>query len=125
MLRSRHRRLLAWLGLFAMALVLIAPSIGQWRQAQRTVLDDALASAICVADVSLSPAHSRSQDHGPLSPACGYCWVATHLSPVPGTTDPISPARFLLRRSLSVAPATLLAEALPPSPLPRAPPRFD
>ncbi|AVF40867.1 DUF2946 domain-containing protein [Pandoraea apista] len=124
MLRLRHRRLFAWLGLLAMALVLIAPSVSQWRQAQRALLDDALASAICVASDSQTSAHGRSHDHGLLSQACGYCSVAAHLSPAPGVSGPVSPLRVLLARTRVSLLETRRTEAFPPSPLPRAPPRF-
>ncbi|WP_150551694.1 DUF2946 domain-containing protein [Pandoraea soli] len=124
MLRLRHRRLLAWLGLLAMALVLIAPSVSQWRQAQRALLDDALASAICIAHGSQTSTHGRSHDHGLLSQACGYCSVAAHLSPAPSVSGPVSPLRVLLARSRVSTLETRLTDAFPPSPLPRAPPRF-
>jgi hypothetical protein len=127
--RKRLTSLAAWLGLMAMWLALVAPTISRLLEASQS-----LVVPVCVAaDQPGAPAHHirirlDGQHDAPAAPlnACGYCGLFAHSSLLP-TLPPVVPAALLLvllslvfARSERFTPLSVF-----PAGRPRDPPRFS
>lgn len=100
-LRNR-RRLTAWLGLFAMCLVVLVPLVSQWVVAAR--IDDPATAALCSV---MQPAGDAAQTQGahrgdPLA-ACGYCDLLADHPTVPAMPMPMLVLVVLV--AITVVPA--------------------
>ncbi|NKJ50501.1 hypothetical protein CIC12_28010 [Burkholderia sp. SG-MS1] len=131
-LRSRNRTT-AWLGLFAMWLVVFAPLVSQMLMAGRAhepiaALCSALQpSGASEAGLVAQAAHSAPEpvhlSHDDAFGACGYCHLLEHHVAMP-TVDAVEPPAALVLAG--TAPPTLSTRFTPlgafPSGRPRAPP---
>jgi hypothetical protein len=117
-----HKRLTAWLGIFAMCLVVLVPLVSQLVMSAHAHEPNAV---LCSA---LEPAGDHAQAHAmngdPLA-ACSYCdLLADHIA-VPGV-PPVMPVLVVL---IAIAAAPILSTRFTPlgafpSGRPRAPPVF-
>jgi hypothetical protein len=128
-LRSRNR-MTAWLGLFAMWLVVFAPLVSQMLMSSRAhepiaALCSALqptgaSHASLVANTAPEPVHLSHDD---AFGACGYCHLLEHHVAMPTVAAVEPPAALALA---GTAPPTLSTRFTPlgafPSGRPRAPP---
>lgn len=128
-LRSRNR-MTAWLGLFAMWLVVFAPLVSQMLVADRAHEPFA---ALCSALQPRDPGEANGASHAAPAPvhlshddafgACGYCHLLQHHVAMPTVAAAAPPAALALAGS---APPTLSTRFTPlgafPSGRPRAPP---
>lgn len=121
-----HRKLTAWLGLFAIWLGLVMPVVSQGVQRH---LSPVLSLSICVAD-SESDGHAITLDteqshYHPITAAtCGYCGLLASHPPIIYITAPLPVAGI----NYALIAATLyhrvsLAALFPPS-FARAPPHL-
>jgi hypothetical protein len=139
-----RRCLTAWLGLVAMCLVVLAPTISHVLRASRviavpvcTVDGGELAHRLVMAAVPMMTVAMHGSDsmggmsgahHSDSSPMddCGYCDLLHHAPSMPGV-PPAQPALILLLFAVLMLPA--LARFTPfgafPSGQPRAPPRVS
>ncbi|MDR5820127.1 DUF2946 domain-containing protein [Caballeronia sp. LZ043] len=110
MTRNARNRFVAWLGIAAMWLAIVAPVISQ-TLAARAAADDPLAALCAVspsgqaahATSALLPSHDAASHHEDAGhfDACSYCGLlAHHLPVVPGTT----PQAARIERVARVAP---------------------
>lgn len=124
MTRRVHRRLAAWLGLFAMLLALAGPLYAQWR-----ALDSlALAQSIDLSVLHCGEGYGLPESGAPawvkgLS-QCGYCDLLGNSPPLPSALPPAllpPPGRFFAQAPPAVVPLTALVTL----PQPRGPPVFQ
>jgi hypothetical protein len=117
----RLRTLLtAWLGLLAMALIVLAPLVSQLERA--ATRDAALAAApLCAAQ----PAgmHGKPQPLHDSLAACGYCNLLAHPTPAPALAAPVATALILLCAAAPVLSIGFRPREAFPAGQPRAPPR--
>jgi hypothetical protein len=124
MIPRTHKRLTAWLGIFAMCLVVFVPLASQLVMAAHANEPNAV---LCSAfDTGVD--HSRAQAHainGDSLAACAYCDLLANHVAVPAV-PPVMPVLILL---IAVAAAPVLSTRFTPlgafpSGRPRAPPVF-
>jgi hypothetical protein len=116
----RHRT--AWLGLFAMALIVLAPLVSQLASAHAARAGEPVAALCSALRTSADTAHHIQGD--PLS-ACAYCDLMAGQAAVPA----MPPAWLILVVVVALAAApSLSTRHIPflafPSGRPRAPPRL-
>lgn len=119
-----RKHLTAWLGLFAMWLIVLAPVVSQLVVAAR--LDDPATAALCSATQPATATDGGYHAHGDSLAACGYCdLLAGHMA-IP--TLPPPSLLVLVILVLIVAAPILSTRFTPlgafPSGRPRAPPAF-
>jgi len=130
MISGSHRRLTAWLGLIAMWLVVIAPTVSRLAYTSRD-----LVVPVCAATggaqqpgASFYRIHVGGQHDAPANPlnACGYCSLFAH-SAVLLSIPPAAPAVLLLALLPLVVPRRTRFTPFSafPSGRPRDPPRFS
>jgi hypothetical protein len=128
MLRLRLQKIGSWLGLLAILMSTLAPTVSQ-ALAAHDRLGDALAT-YCSADPTNSPvAHDVAPDSksSPSSPsyhwqACAYCGLLAHVPVLPGTSTVFAAELSVVRATVVV---TRDAVHIPPfysAAQPRAPP---
>ena len=83
--RSRNRTT-AWLGLFAIWLVVFAPVASQWL-ASHGIAEPAALHAMHHAEMDAHAAGGQMPAHHHLG-ACGYCDLLTHHVPAPSVAAP-------------------------------------
>ena len=121
-----HRKLTAWLGLFAIWLGLVMPMVSQSVQRH---LNPILSLSVCLAD-SESGGHAitlnvdQSRYHQITAKACGYCGLLASHPPIPYFTTLLAVAGI----NYALVAATVhhrvnLAPLFPPS-FARAPPHL-
>ena len=119
-----HRKLTAWLGLFAIWLGLVMPMVSQGVQRHQNPV---LSLSVCAADsesdghgITLDAEHSRY--HQITVAACGYCGLLANHPPVPyiAVPPPMAGINYAL---IAATPhhRVSLASLFPPS-FARAPP---
>jgi hypothetical protein len=120
MIPLAHKRLTAWLGIFAMCLVVFVPLVSQLVMAAHANEPNA---ALCSAfDTSVDHAQSHSVNGDSLA-ACAYCdLLANHVAVT--AVPPVMPVLILL---IAIAAAPVLSTRFTPlgafpSGRPRAPP---
>ncbi|MDE1180803.1 DUF2946 domain-containing protein [Paraburkholderia sp.] len=117
-----RKYLIAWLGLVAMGLIVLAPVVSQLVVAAHRVGDTE--SALC--STAQSPSGGIDHSHAERLAACAYCGLLADHGVVPTLPTTLLPA--LLLASL-VGVAALSTRHVPsatfPSGRPRAPPRVS
>ncbi|MDR5757045.1 DUF2946 domain-containing protein [Caballeronia sp. LZ035] len=106
MTRNARNRFVAWLGIAAMWLAIVAPVISQ-TLAARAAADDPQA-ALCAVAPSAEGAHAASASHDAAGhvDACAYCGLLAHHLPVaPG----ITPQAARIERVARMAPRAPVA----------------
>jgi len=122
MLRLRLQKLGSILGLLAILMSTLAPTISQALASQHR-LDNAL-TTYCSADAA-APAGDRSHPANAHWEACAYCGLLLHTPVLPG-----APATFIAAATVAHAPDTAVrievrATEIHTAAFPRAPPRFS
>jgi hypothetical protein len=114
-----RKHLIAWPGLFAMWLIVLAPLVSQIVATHRDVATE---SVLCSA---VQPSASNTlHDHGNRLAACGYCDLLADHATVPPTPAAL-PTLFVLGApavmalSLRHVPASPFADARPRAPPPQ------
>ncbi|RDK02913.1 DUF2946 domain-containing protein [Paraburkholderia lacunae] len=116
-LRAR-KHTVAWLGLVAMWLVVLAPLVSQLIAAAQA---DGPFSAVCsaVRSEGSAPAHDVSSDQWS---ACGYCDFFAHHVPAANVPPPEPVATVFVARAQVSKPSEFVPYAAFPSGRPRDPP---
>ena len=120
MTRNARNRFVAWLGIAAMWLAIVAPVISQTLAARDAATDPQ--AILCTVDVSAPDAHAGHHDAANHFDACSYCGLLAHHVPLLAVALP-GVAR--IERSARVAYAPALAAVHAKSfnaARPRAPP---
>ncbi|MDR5779370.1 DUF2946 domain-containing protein [Caballeronia sp. LZ065] len=128
MTRNARNRFVAWLGIAAMWLAIVAPVISQ-TLAARAASDDPQA-ALCTVSPSAEAAHAARaspalHDAAGHLDACSYCGLLAHHLPV---TPGITPQAARIERVARMAPRAQVASIHSKSfnaARPRAPPVFS
>ncbi|MFM0522015.1 MULTISPECIES: DUF2946 domain-containing protein [Caballeronia] len=81
MTRNARNRFVAWLGIAAMWLAIVAPVISQTLAARDAATTDPQA-ILCTVDVSAPDAHAGHHDSANHFDACSYCGLLAHDLPV-------------------------------------------
>ncbi|MGB6242627.1 MAG: DUF2946 domain-containing protein [Castellaniella sp.] len=121
----RWRRYAAWVALFAMCLVALAPSVSKWLAAEQGLVWVDVCGPSGPEQVALSLVPDDGEPHSPAleDPYCGYCVLVHHLPFVPPAgaafERPAAAPLVVRYRHLAQAPVTRLARRAHP---PRAPP---
>jgi hypothetical protein len=89
-----HRKLTAWLGLFAIWLGLVMPMVSQGVQRH---LNPILSLSVCLADNEsdshvITPDTEQSRHHQITVAACGYCGLLASHPPIPYFAIPLAVA---------------------------------
>lgn len=128
------QRRLAWLGLFAMLLVALAPTISQWRASaspHAMAAMHAMHHAMAMGDAadSAHATHGHAGAHEPASgsndgKACGYCDFFAQVPSVGGVSHPPFATMALPQPLPPVFVAVRLAPRFVIAARPRGPPSF-
>jgi Protein of unknown function (DUF2946) len=123
MLRLRLQKIGSWLGLLAILMSTLAPTVSQ-ALAAHDRLGDALAT-YCSADPEASPlAHDGKSPHSPAFhwQACAYCGMLAHVPVLPGTATVFAAAISVARAPIAAARNDLHVPLVYTAAQPRAPP---
>jgi hypothetical protein len=124
MYRVRFPRLGSLLGLLAILMVTLAPTVSQVLASHHR-LSDAL-ETYCSADVATPVQDGKPAHHaGAHWQVCPYCSLIAHVPTLPGT--PVALAALLAQRyvPVAVAPAEVRGQFVHTAAQPRAPPVFS
>ncbi|KXV09912.1 hypothetical protein CR51_09800 [Caballeronia megalochromosomata] len=80
MTRNARNRFVAWLGIAAMWLALVAPVISQTLAARNAATDPQ--AVLCAVDASATDAHASHHDAANHFDACSYCGLLAHNLPI-------------------------------------------
>jgi hypothetical protein len=126
MLRLRLQKIGSWLGLLAILMSTLAPTVSQTLAAHDR-LGNALASYCSAQQPPSDPG-----DAGKTAPAsgyhwqaCGYCGLLAHLPVLPGIVAVFAAALLVVRAPMRAVRATLHVPLCHTAALPRAPPVFS
>jgi len=126
--RRTSQRRLAWLGLFAMLMVALAPTISQWRA---SASPHAMHHAMAMGGMTDAEhaAHMRGAAHGRAADSddwkqCGYCDFFAQAPSVGGVSHPSLTTIALPQPLPPVFVAVRLAPRFAVSARPRGPPSF-
>jgi hypothetical protein len=124
MLRLRLQKLGSLLGLLAILLSTLAPTVSQTLAAHHR-LGDALAT-YCTAEA----AAGATQDAGPHAPAqhwqaCAYCGLLAHVPVLPGVSVLFAVSLAVARATVAPSRPEVRAPASHTTAQPRAPPAFS
>lgn len=130
--RKRLTSLAAWLGLVAMWLAVVAPTISRLVEASQDLVVPVCVAADQAGQPGASAHHIRirvdGQHDAPATPlnACGYCGLFAHSSLLP-TLPPVVPVALLLVLLSLIFPRReqFTPFSAFPSGRPRDPPRFS
>lgn len=132
MTSGSRKYLTAWLGLLAMWLIVVAPTVSRWVEASQELVVPVCVSADQAGQPGAPVHHIRirldGQHDAPATPlnACGYCSLFAHGSLLPAL-PPVVPVVLLLALLPLIFPR--LERFTPvsafPSGRPRDPPRFS
>ncbi|HTH61902.1 MAG TPA: DUF2946 domain-containing protein [Paraburkholderia sp.] len=126
MFRVRIQKLGSLLGLLAILMTALAPTVSQVLASQRQ-LSDGLAT-YCTAHPANAASHDDGDDdnHPATShwQACAYCGLLAHVPAVTGGTAPLFVAQRVIRVSVRATPVEARAVRTYASAQPRAPPAF-
>ncbi|SPB16414.1 MFS transporter [Caballeronia novacaledonica] len=120
MTRNARKRFVAWLGIAAMWLAIVAPVISQTLAARNAATDPH--AILCTVDASATDAHASHHDAANHFDACSYCGLLAHDLPV--ATDVAHDAASIERvtRAPAFASADSVASKSFNAASPRAPP---
>jgi hypothetical protein len=127
MLRLRLQKIGSWLGLLAILMSTLAPTVSQ-ALAAHDRLGDALAT-YCSAAPANSPAAQDSKS-SPSSPAyhwqaCAYCGLLAHVPVLPGTSSVFAAEVSVARAPIAAARHAAYVPLFYSAAQPRAPPVFS
>jgi hypothetical protein len=124
MLRIRLQKLGSLLGLLAILLGTLAPTVSQTLAAHHR-LGDALAT-YCTAEAT-STATQDSGHHAPAQhwQACAYCGLLAHVPVLPGAAVPLAVAVAVTRATVAPTRVEVRALTVHTAAQPRAPPVFS
>lgn len=123
MLRLRLQKIGSLLGLLAILMSTLAPTISQ-ALAANDRLGQALAT-YCSADQDNSPvAQNSKSSHSPAFhwQACAYCGMLAHVPVLPGMTTAFAAVLLVARAPVSAAPVAVYVPVFYTAAQPRAPP---
>ncbi|WP_321791144.1 DUF2946 domain-containing protein [Caballeronia sp. J97] len=80
MTRNARNRFVAWLGIAAMWLAIVAPVISQTLAARNAATDPR--AVLCAVDASATDAHAGHHDAASHFDACSYCGLLAHHLPI-------------------------------------------
>jgi hypothetical protein len=126
MLRLRLQKIGSWLGLLAILMSTLAPTVSQ-ALAAHDRLGNALAT-YCSADPDSSPvAHDGkpSQPHAFHWQACAYCGMFAHAPVLPGTATVFTAALSIARAPVVESHDAVYVPHFYTAAQPRAPPAFS
>lgn len=126
MLRLRLQKIGSWLGLLAILMSTLAPTVSQ-ALAAHDRLGQALAT-YCSADPDNSPlAHDGKSSHPPAFhwQACAYCGMLAHVPVLPGTPTVFAAAISIVRAPIVAAHNAVHIPLFYTAAQPRAPPVFS
>jgi hypothetical protein len=123
MLRVRLQKLGSLLGLLAILMAVLAPTISQVLASHHR-LSDALAIYCSVEGAGNSAGHDRKSNHSAAAhwQACAYCNLLTHVPTLPGGVAPLAVALSVARACVPEAPIEVRAAIVHTAAQPRAPP---
>jgi hypothetical protein len=124
--RVRFPRLGSLLGLLAILMVTLAPTVSQVLASHHR-LGDALAT-YCTAEVQVAaPAQGAQPAHSAKAhwQACPYCSLIAHLSALPSSLAAVAMAPADRLAALTTASAQVRGEVVHTAAQPRAPPAFS
>ena len=126
MLRVRLQKLGSLLGLLAILMTVLAPTISQ-TLASHHRLSDALATYCTVESPGDSSGHDGKPAHSGAAhwQACAYCNLLTHAPTLPGGPMPVAVTLSVARAFMPEAPAEVRAAFVHTAAQPRAPPVFS
>jgi len=117
----------AWLGLFAMLMLVFAPLASQSLAAARAATPQAIEAELCAVDAAHDPAMHHmlaGSDDGMLS-ACGYCDLMFSHAAMPSVPPAVlTPVVLALVTPIPMPSQRYIALGAFPSGRPRAPPVF-
>jgi hypothetical protein len=126
MLRLRLQKIGSWLGLLAILMSTLAPTVSQ-ALAAHDRLGEALAT-YCTAEPDNAPSGPSAQDgkhsHSPAFhwQACAYCGMLAHAPVLPGTVPTFAAAILVARAPIVASRDTLHVPLFYTAAQPRAPP---
>ncbi len=126
MLRLRLQKLGSILGLLAILMTTLAPTVSQ-ALAARHRLADALAT-YCTADATDTDSAPDGDGSHPVTlhmEACAYCGLLLHAPILPGTTPAMVTTTLVVRAPVLISRSEVRASLIYTAALPRAPPRFS
>ncbi|SAK94590.1 hypothetical protein AWB77_05426 [Caballeronia fortuita] len=122
MTRTARNRIVAWLGIAAMWLAIVAPVVSQ-TLAARDIAGDPQA-LLCAVDAAAADAHAGHHDAAKHFDACSYCGLLAHDLPVVmRIAHELTLTERVARASVSVNVVTAAAKSFNAA-RPRAPPAF-
>lgn len=126
MLRLRLQKIGSWLGLLAILMSTLAPTVSQ-ALAAHDRLGQALAT-YCSAEPDNSPAaHDGKSPHSPAFhwQACAYCGMLAHAPVLPGTATVFAAAVSVVRAPIVTTRVAIHVPLVYTAAQPRAPPVFS
>jgi Protein of unknown function (DUF2946) len=125
MLRLRLQKIGSWLGLLAILMSTLAPTVSQ-ALAAHDRLGQALAT-YCSAEPDDSPAAHDGKSHSPALhwQACAYCGMLAHASVLPGTATVFTAAVSVARAPIVATRDAIHVPVFYTAAQPRAPPVFS
>jgi hypothetical protein len=123
MLRLRLQKIGSWLGLLAILMSSLAPTVSQ-ALAAHDRLGEALAT-YCSADPDNSPAAHDSKSSHPSAfhwQACAYCGMLVHVPVLPGTATVFAATISVARAPIATTRSDLHVPLFYTAAQPRAPP---
>jgi hypothetical protein len=126
MFRVRIQKLGSLIGLLAILMAVLAPTISQ-ALASNHRLSDALATYCSVESVGDSSRHDSKAHHSATAhwQACAYCNLLTDLPTLPGGAAPVAVTLSVAQAPVPQAPVEIRAAAVHTAAQPRAPPVFS
>ena len=126
MLRVRLQKLGSLLGLLAIMMSVLAPTVSQ-ALASHQRLSSALAT-YCTVEVTADSSHHDGSPNHSIAPhwqACGYCNLLAHVPTLPGGAAPVAVTLGVAQVSIPETPAEVRAAFVHTAAQPRAPPVFS
>ncbi|WP_250513087.1 DUF2946 domain-containing protein [Caballeronia sp. INDeC2] len=123
MTRNARNRFVAWLGIAAMWLAIVAPVISQTLAARNAATDPQ--AMLCAVDANVADARAGHHDAANHFDACSYCGLLAHDLPiVAGVGHDVASIERVTRAATFASPAPVVSKSFNAA-SPRAPPALS